>query len=48
MPEFEEHNHSKKYWRHVSNNFDNYIEKERHNYSKAKPYPHIVINNEDL
>ena len=25
-------------------NFDNYIEKERHNYSKAKPYPHIVID----
>ncbi len=25
-------------------NFDNYIEKESHNYSKAKPYPHIVIN----
>ena len=26
-------------------NFDNYIEKERLNYLKAKPYPHIVINN---
>ena len=25
-------------------NFDNYIEKERHNYLEAKPYPHIVIN----
>ena len=25
-------------------NFDNYIEKESHNYSKAKPYPHIVID----